>query len=267
MQQQTGIDVFAHRVIAAALPACALVVAMAANAAPRGETAPPEPQTPESREARRLQMATEMATWLPRMVGQFTIDGVVEFTQTRAAGAGPPPEEEMPQEEPLQNVRPVSGKADCIAIGAGAGVQCVIHAIWEEEWQSNGLPVEGGVSSIGPAAILYGFDPNASVVRYLLLNTNGIAETRTGTLEGNTLRFYFEYRCESNPDPADNPNQLCRRVTGLYIPPAAKHVTMTIDLESWSVGLGRWNDPLTRISVDMRRVAGNEANQASPSPQ
>jgi hypothetical protein len=239
---------------------CAMLGAMEVHAAPRGAAVPPEPQTPETREAKRQQMERDMTAWLPRLVGRYDLEGVGNFSQLGVYG-------EITQ-------RSAEGKADCIAIGDGAGVQCVLHATWLEAWGPGGQPIEGGVPFLGPAAILFGFDPNASVIRYLLLTTDGIAEAETGTLHGNTLRFYFETHCESDArfsltsdsegNPVsdtlpDNPGNRCRRVMGIYAPPEAKYLTMTVDIEPWSQRVGTWAaHPLTTVSFDMRRPRSAE---------
>ncbi len=232
-----------------AVLAYTMFVAVELHAAPRGTAGPPEPQTPETMEAQRQQMALDMAAWLPRLVGRFDIQGVVKFNQTEP--------DIFPQDRELA----AEGKADCIAVGEGAGVQCVLNVTWQEIWGTMGEAVEGGVPFLGPAAILFGFDPNASVIRYLLLNTNGIAEAQTGRLYGNTLRFYFETHCESNVTRPtdDNPENRCRRVLGIYAPPAAKYLTLTVDIEPWSNGRGTWSaGPMTSLSFDMRHPRSTE---------
>jgi hypothetical protein len=50
-----------------------------ALADPRGSGGPPEPLTPERIEARRVQLALDMAAWLPRLAGRFQIEGIIDY--------------------------------------------------------------------------------------------------------------------------------------------------------------------------------------------
>ncbi len=172
-------------------------------------------------------------------MGRFDITGVAQFNDGAA------------QIDPaIPNIHSADGKVDCIRIGDGAGVQCVLYVTWPEQWTTDfmnprrppGSPVDGGVPFLGPCAILFGFNPQTLQVRYLMLTTDGIAESETGTLNGNTLQFHFETHCESDT------NQRCRKVMGLYIPPEGTHITMTVDIEQWTGS--QWADPITRISLD-----------------
>ncbi len=212
----------------------ALLTCNAAGAVPRGEIIEVQPLTPEEREARRVQMAQDMAAWLPRLVGQFIFEGTVQFMK-------------QADRSPEGNVSEVRGKGDCIAIGDGAGVQCVIHAFWDEEWTSQGNPVEGGVSFLGPASILYGLDINAAKIRYLMLNTNGIAESESGSVAGYTAKWIYETQCEADV------MALCRRVTRLRAVPDGRFIQATIEIEQKSPMATGWG-LVTSINFDMRRV-------------
>lgn len=255
--------------VAAAL-LCAALGHGPARATPRMDIPPPEPQTPESREAKRAQTAADSEAWLPRLVGRFDYTGVVTYFQT--LGPNSVAESEKPDARPtpktfaagtcdetncrasLPNIASAKGKADCVAIGTGPGVQCVIHVVWQEEWTSNGQAVEGGVSFLGPAAVLYGLEPTAAKIRYLILNTNGIAEAEAGTLNGDMLRWTFDTRCESSP------MDRCRQVTSVRAVADAKNARTVIDFEQWDSSTGSWVR-LTSFSLDMRRVAQEPAAQ------
>lgn len=216
--------------------ACALLAAVAARAAPRGDAEPPEPPTPESREAARLQKVTDMHGWLPRLTGRFEIEGVVDF----APGA----------ETPIQYS--ASGKADCIAIGEGAGVQCVIYMQWPEEWTSDGIP-NGllGESPFAPALLLYGLNPNAGLVRYNMLDTLGLVADGPAILKNDTLFWHKEGTTG------------VLEIWGRYrfrAPEGARYVQMT---------LYDGNDsPILNAHMFRRRADGQheEASPASPEP-
>lgn len=234
--------------------ACALLPAVGSLATPRMDVPPPEPETPEAREAKRMQTAANSAVWLPRMVGRVKYTGIVQFFQTMGPSAQAlkefPPRKvyaEATCDESCQattaNIANAEGKGDCIAIGKGPGVQCVLHVVWNEEWGQLGSAVEGGVSFLGPASILYGLVPNTATIRYLLLNTNGIAEAESATLDGDTLRWNFETRCESST------LDRCRQVMRIRLPQGSNKTQMNIDIEKWEAsGWAR----LTTFALDAR---------------
>ncbi len=150
---------------------------------------PPNPKHPQGREAQRVQTADEMVRWLPRLVGRFSYTGAVQYFQTLALGAQAQKEYSPDKtyaagncdetcQASIPNVKNARGKADCVAIGKGAGVQCVINVTWDQEWGGQGSTVEGGVSFLGPASILYGVDTSASVIRYLLLTTDALPKPK-----------------------------------------------------------------------------------------
>lgn len=235
------------RLLAGALLGCVLLAADGANAAPRGDNVEIEAVTPESREARRVQLEQEMAAWLPRLVGRFKYEGVADLRSEAERLA--PPDTTRPM-----RVKSATGKGDCVAIGNGPGVQCVMHVLWDEEWGPSGEPVEGGVSFLGPAATLYGFDPIAAEVRYLMLNTSGVAESEVGILRGDRTNWTFETHCESDPSAR------CRRMIRIAAPLDGKFVQLSIDLEqqirgSWTL--------VAAFTFDMRRVPQDQVDEES----
>jgi len=218
------------------LLACATTfVASPAHADPHGIGEPPPPLTPETIEARRVNMVDKLTVWLPRLVGRYRYEGVVQFFQTLKPGALAL-KEPLPKtyaggtcdetcESDIPNLMPAKGKGDCVAIGAGPGVNCVTHVVWNEEWMAMGGAVEGGVSFLGPATILYGYDANDAAIRYLMLNTNGIAESETGVLKGETVGWRYSTFCESATMAR------CRQVTRIRIPPGDRPPQLMIDIE------------------------------------
>jgi hypothetical protein len=52
--------------------------------------------------------------WLRRLVGNFKLDGAIKLGPCESG-----------------NCAAITGKIDCIAVGDGPGVQCVINAKWE----------------------------------------------------------------------------------------------------------------------------------------
>jgi hypothetical protein len=220
------------RVAAGALLAItALLAGGVVRAEPReANLSPPQrqPETPEMKEARRLQMAKDMDTWLRRLPGRFRIQGV-----SSKDGSDEP------------DLQSATGMEDCIGLGTGAGVQCVINVVWNEQFGDDGQYADGGISSMAPAMLEYGLDPVASRIRYLQVDNQSLAEGAAGVLKGDTMTT--RVRCANTPA-----SQLCERVTRIYAPPDSKYVQVTIDME-------RNHDRVTSLSLDLRRMAADEA--------
>lgn len=136
---------------------------------PRDIAGPSEPLTPEMVEARREQKAHDMAEWLPRLVGRYRLAGLEVLI--------PPPL--------LVPPNAVRGKADCVLVGSGPGVQCVIHVEWDRStsWSSAWLNPDS------PTIILYGLDPLAGRIRYLQVDRSSIAQQGEANLTGDTLHY------------------------------------------------------------------------------
>lgn len=183
------------------------------HAGPRGDVAVPEPATPEQVEARRLKMAEEMAAWLPRLVGRFRFEGIVDFNDA--------PTREPPDP---QKIKSAKGLGDCVAVGTGPGVHCVVNVVWPEEWNPQGEARPGGASFLAPASILYGIDAATSTIRYLQLDTDGLVMDGTAVLEGDTLRWTFAGYCVGKPQVT------CGQDVKIYAPPDGKFIQMFIEI-------------------------------------
>jgi hypothetical protein len=225
--------------LASLLAGALLSMPGAVLAVPRMELPPPEPETPQSLEARREDKVAAIAAWLPRIVGRFKYEGVVEFGSSPRA----PP-----------NLVAARGLGDCISLGQGPGVQCVLDVRWVEEWDAMGTPVVGGISFLGPAAMLYGIDANAAGVRYLMLDTDGLATDGFARLNGNTLTWTFEGYCPSVPQ------RKCPQTMKIYAPPDGKYVQTYIVI-------GPYDRPLTTVNLHMRRVPRDQASTPPPGQQ
>jgi hypothetical protein len=105
-----------------------------------------------------------VAEWLRRLVGSYKLDGAI-------GRAG------------------IKGKADCIAIGQGPGVQCIFNAIWQEEWDiRTGRPIL--LDPLDPSMFLFGMDPSKATLHMLMVIDKGIASGGTGTIKGTASGEY-----------------------------------------------------------------------------
>jgi hypothetical protein len=104
-----------------------------------------------------------LADWLRQLVGSYKLDGAIGDNG-------------------------IKGKADCIAIGTGPGVQCIFNAIWLEEWDQMGRPIV--VDPLDPSMFLFGMDPSKSTLSMLMVIDKGIATGGTGTVKGTVSGGY-----------------------------------------------------------------------------
>lgn len=146
-----------------------------------------------------LQPVTDPAAiseWLQRLTGRFRFDGMVQMTAACAevpAGGGPPP----PPSDLCQGVKGVS---DCVKVGTGAGVQCILNVFWQDMYAvdfENGTSREILASYLDPAVELFGLDPGNSAINRLLVDNKGLPEGGLGFVKGNTATF--RSRCVNKP--------------------------------------------------------------------
>jgi hypothetical protein len=165
----------------------------------------------------------ELIPWLRRLLGQYTYEGYVDL-----GGKGDPDDRQ-----------PVRGVGLCIGFGVAPGVQCELNVRWREVKGADGGEVLGGVSTFAPAMILYGLEPDEIGIRYLQVDSRGLAEGATGLVIGNTATF----RAPCVDIPAG-----CQRVTRITAEPESKLVEMQIDTEiNYELAM--------RYRFQMRRVA------------
>ncbi len=252
--------------VVGAVATCVIAVMLApalAHADPRGIAGPPEPLTPETIEARRVKLGEDMAAWLPRLVGRFSVEGVADFnggSGPQAVGGAPATDsgsleggevsaatDEGNPIDPLK-VKGAGGRADCVAIGKGPGVHCVINVTWVPEWTPQGEPVDGGEPFLAPAMKLFGLDPNTPLIVQLQLDTDGVAELESTTLKGSTVKWIYETRCESDT----HADARCRRITRFYAPVGGSRVQLAIEFEKWSQERADWI-PTSNFMLDLRR--------------
>lgn len=263
-------------VVASSLLACGLAIAQPRTAAAVSNEAAIPVTEPAA-----------MAEWLRRLVGRYTFDGSVEvvyyhegegYEEHRCAPLPPPPSESgelPPPATPYCST--IQGKGDCIGIGKGPGVQCILDVSWQDihevillgEDQSNAeagiYNLPGGVSNLSPAMALFGLDPASSAINYLLVDQKGLPEGGSGSIRGN--RATFKTTCvngaelfarmkppPSPPDPTrpEGPPRTCDRILRLEAKPEA-------NLMHWSMDIEINGEPWTRYEMTLRRSAQDVA--------
>jgi hypothetical protein len=257
----------------------------ATPASPQGRT-PPRP----------VNVATPtppMDVWLRRLAGKYQFDGSIEVVffppednhgcapmpeggpYPRAIGREPSEGEERPP--PVLPWNPycgtVKGVGDCIAIGKGPGVQCVLNVTWQDMYdmvtdeinpdftrnETGIFSLPGGVAYMSPSVMLFGLDPGRGAISYLLVDHKGLPEGGTGEVNGN--RATFKATCVNAPvllaairpptRPARPPGlatswRTCDRIIYIDAKPDARVVNMSIEIRID-------DEPFTRIEMTLRR--------------
>jgi hypothetical protein len=240
-------------IIAAWLASAAMFAGGPASAEPRAAQTTGADPVPDG----------DMDAWLGRMVEKFRFEGVVNVI---ARG-----------ECPIYCVT-VKGTGDCIAVGNGPGVQCILNATWEELWEIvmqqaeadsiDDSPVgvfelPGGIPYLDPAMALFGLDPGNSAINYLLVNNKGMPEGGLGFIKGNKATFRTrcvnEARLLAAMKPVAFNNRLpdtCERTIHIEARPDSKVAWMTIEIDINE-------DVFTRFTLTLRRQA-REVHDMAP---
>lgn len=165
--------------------------------------------------------------WMARLVGEFTFEGEVDL-----AANGKP-----------EDLHPVRGTGNCIGFGPAPAVQCEIDVHWTPVRYEDRATTLGGVSNLEPAMMLFGFESDRFGIRYMLVDSNGIAEAALGYVVGSTL---------ISRSPCVNIPGQCERVAHITAQNDLKLVDMRIDIEIDY-------KPAVRYHLVMRRVPGSKA--------
>lgn len=239
-----------------------------------------DPRTPPPRADYQLTPDAPMDLWLPRLVGKYSFSGAVEvvydhpdYLDHRCGGALPPDPLTSESSIPPPPVTPycsdVQGNGECIAIGKGPGVQCLLNVVWQNfGYLPGGDVLAGGVSYLSPGVELFGMDPSRQVISHLVVDNKGLPERGAGVIKGN--RATFKSACVNAPAvladmpplanssrPAQPPYyhyvwRTCDRVVRIDARPDSSVVHMSIDINM--------NGELfTRMEMTMRRQKPEEA--------
>lgn len=201
----------------------------------------------------------ELSVWLQRLTGSFSVEGM-----TSVPGRADCP----------TFCVGIKGKANCVAVGKGPGVQCMLNAAWEDQFEiimyseDPNEPVgvfelPGGVSYLDPSVALFGLDPGKSAINYLLVDNKGLPEGKPGQVNGN--RATFRMTCVNAPvlfnamkPQRTTPYRTCERIIRIDARPDAKVVLVTIDIEIN-------DDPFTQLTLSLRRTQeSGMTDKASP---
>lgn len=189
---------------------------------------------------------TAMDVWLRRLVGRYTFDGMIKMN---------------PQAECSPEVcQGVKGKGDCVGVGAGPGVHCVLNLAWRDmygvDFESGTVSAPpGAISYLNPAMALFGLDPGQSAIHYLLVDNKGLPEGGLGASSGH--RATFRTPCVNTPVG-------CDRVIRIEAKPDATLLYMWIDAET---GMGGDKNPASTIMLSLRRVPQDQVSAETGAPK
>jgi len=146
--------------------------------------------------------------FLAQLVGQFVVEGQVDL---HAQGNS-------------EDLRKVSGRANCLGFGSAPGVQCELNLRWPETRGPGGEEIPGGVSTLDPAVLLFGFEPALPGVSYVTVDNRGIADTAAGRMiSANTL--LTRSKCVAVAVTGN-----CERIARITIEPGFTVIRLSIDL-------------------------------------
>lgn len=227
------------RLIVAVLAGVAALACSDADAQPRAPEKMGGAVTPDA----------DMDVWLRRLVGRYTFEGMVQIVHDGDCDSIEP-----------QICQSIKGKGDCVAVGDGPGVQCILDVTWLDMFQQ-----PGGVSYLDPAMALFGLDPGNSALNYLLVDNKGLPEGGQGYIKGNRATFRTLY--VNAPVLLMEMGDKAKGVTNVYrtvrldARPDATVVHWSMDIELEAAGERvMW----TRFEMTLRRVPQDEEAGKSP---
>lgn len=142
--------------------------------------------------------------WLKRLVGHHSYEGYVDLGGEGAS----------------HGRRTVSGAGKCVPLGEIA-VLCESQVLWPDITAEDGSDLPGGVSTLSPAVILYGFDWKIAGIRSLQVDSRGMANGGPGELRGNTLT--------TTTACVDLPGN-CTRVSRVSAQPDGKMIRIEVEI-------------------------------------
>lgn len=212
METRGAIDALRHAVIALLLLPHGLAVA---TEAPQPPGSPQQATTADDEldevlisgeRIRPVRDPQKVVNWLKLLTGQFRYSGTVQLRidNTRM--------------DPL----PVRGSADCTAVGRAPGVHCLINVTWPEIRVAQGEQIPEGVSTLVPAMVQYGLDPDHVGIHFLQVDNQGRADYGQGYLVNDVL---------TTTTPCTDVVGNCRRITRIRAYPDGRTIDMQVDVE------------------------------------
>lgn len=187
--------------------------------------APPPPRAQEQSDLQELEEIVVVAkedesylrdlrAWLKRLVGEYSYEGYVDI-----CGNGNP-----------VDLRPVTGRADCIAISSAPTIQCTVDMRWPVAVQQNGQAAPGSEYNLVAAHVIYSVEnrylPEQQMNRWGLMSmqvdSKGTAEWASGALIGDS--FVSKEPCVGMPGD-------CRKSMRITAERNSELVTMLIDTD------------------------------------
>jgi hypothetical protein len=130
---------------------------------------------PLARDGLQVASIDQVAAWLPRLVGKFRLEGIVELADE--AGS-------------LRH-ESVRGRADCRSvtarIGRTPGVECFLEMLWTPSPAADGAAGQNSTPTPHSAVLLFGYELPVIGLRHMLVDDEGVAEGGAAQLFDNTL--------------------------------------------------------------------------------
>jgi hypothetical protein len=147
--------------------------------------------------------------WLLRLEGRFRNEGTLQWGG---------------------KTRPVEGDTDCISVGTGPGMNCVIT-----------LLAPGIETNLRPGSYILGVDLETSKVRYASVDSTGAAVGTTGELRGDTATFRTP--CEASSARS------CVSTTRITATGRSENVRLRVDLEMDGRVTTRYDVTQVRVKI------------------
>jgi hypothetical protein len=156
----------------------------------------------------------DLRAWLKRLVGEYEYEGYVDVCGSGNRG----------------DYRPVTGRADCIAISSAPTIQCTVNMRWPLEVQESGEAVPGSAYNLVTSHVIYSVEnryiPEQQMNRWGLMSmqvdSKGNAEWASGALIVDS--FISKERCVGIPGD-------CHKSMRITAERNAREITMVIDTD------------------------------------
>jgi len=205
---------------------------LAGGVAPPAFPAGENPRFAMPRPPTTAEATPTLEAWLRRLAGRFEYEGA-------ANPYGQPPEEP----------RPVTGRSDCINVGNGPGIQCVLEVKWRERRDGMGNPIPPH-PNLDPSMMLFGLEPSGDRLHFLQVDNKGIAQGGTGVLSGNIAKMI-----------TDPPRNGGVGISRIYAPAHGRFIQI------WVSSKGTQGEGVATLVFYMRRVTPAGTGGASrPAP-